>query len=80
MTSRLSVAGGLVGHGLAAHDAEVLGTIPLAEGVSIARSLSGVLDGALGCTDEEARVPLTNVLVVEAFRFRLDTRALLLAR
>ena len=78
LTSRLGVAGRLVGHGLTAHDADRLGAVPLTEGVSIARTLLVVFDGALCGADEEARIPFTNILVVEAFRFRLDARAFLL--
>ena len=44
LASRLGIAGRLVGHGLAAHDAERLGAVPLAEGVFFTRTFSAVLE------------------------------------
>lgn len=77
---RLGVASRLGRHGLATHDAKDAGRIPLAEGVAVAGSLSLPLDGALGGADEEAGIPLADVLVIVAVGFSKDQAALDLAR
>lgn len=76
----LGIASGLGRHGLATHDAKDAGRIPLAEGVAVAGRLILPLDGALGGADEEAGVPLADVLVVVAVGFSKDQAALHLAR